>query len=68
MQKLLTPTVTTVVQDATDPSNIRTSTSTKAGVGPEEAQRVLQMRMQRGSEGMAFNVGSMFEEALTRMG
>lgn len=68
MQKLLTPTVTTTVQDATDPNNVQTTSHTKAGVGPGEAQAILRMRMQRGSEGMAFNVGSMFENALRRMG
>jgi dsRNA-specific ribonuclease len=67
VQKLLTATVTDTTTDATDPSNTRTTQHTKAGVGPSEAQALLEMRMKRGSEGMAMNVGQMFEQALSRM-
>lgn len=67
MQKLLTPTVTRTTTDATDPENVKMTSSTKAGVGPSEARSILQMRMQRGSEGMAFNAGKMFEAALAKM-
>ena len=60
------PNVRTEVQDATDPSNIKVTSSEKAGATPTDAASVLEMKLRRGSEGMAFNVGQMFEEALAR--
>ena len=67
VQKLLTPTVATTTTDNTDPSNSVTTQSVKSGIGPDEARDLLAMRMRRGSEGMAFNVGSLFESAMKRM-
>lgn len=67
IQKLLTPTVTDTTTDATDPNNTMTTQHTKAGVGPDDAAKLLEMRMKRGSEGMAMNVGQMFEAAMARM-
>ena len=67
VQKLLTPTVSTTTTDNTDPSNSVTTQSVKSGIGPDEAKDLLAMRMRRGSEGMAFNVGSLFESAMKRM-
>jgi len=68
MQKLLTPTVTKTVTDATDPNDVQQTVSTKAGVGPGEAIDMLRMRTQRSSEGMAFGAGKMFLEALRGIG
>lgn len=68
MQKLLTATVTKTTTDRTDPYNVKVSSSTQAGVGPQDAAAILEMRMRRGSEGMAFSAGKMFEEALLKMG
>lgn len=67
MQRLLTPTQTTTVTDATDPENVQVTTDTQAGVGPGDAADILRRRMQRSSEGMAFSAGKMFEQALARM-
>ena len=61
------PTVRTSIEDSTDPANVVASTVTKEGASPQDALSVLEMKMRRGSEGMAFNVGQMFEEALTKM-
>lgn len=67
MQKLLTATVQTSTTDATDPANVRVTTSVKAGVQPQDAAAILEMRMRRSSEGMAFSAGKMFEDALAKM-
>lgn len=61
------PTVTTEVQDATDPANVRVTNTRKEGASPTDAVNVLEMKMRRGSEGMAFNIGQMFDEALVKM-
>jgi accessory colonization factor AcfC len=61
------PNVRTEVQDATDPNNIKVTSNEKAGATPTDAANVLEMKLRRGSEGMAFNVGQMFEEALAGM-
>lgn len=62
------PTVSTVRRDATDPYNVKVTTTTKDGASAADAQAAAQMRMQRSSEGMAFNAGKMFEQALRMMG
>lgn len=61
------PTVSTQTIDSTDPNNVKMSTSTKEGASASEAMSVLEMRMRRGSEGMAFNAGKMIEDAMMRM-
>lgn len=61
------PTITTEVADATDPANVRVTNTRREGASSEDAVNVLEMKMRRGSEGMAFNVGQMFDEALVKM-
>ena len=67
VQKLMTPTVTTSVRDATDPANVRSTSHTKTGVSASDAADVLAMRMKRSSEGTAFRAGNMFNDALAKM-
>jgi hypothetical protein len=62
------PDVRTEVRDATNPDDVRTTVNTKAGASAADAQKVVEMQMRRGSEGMAFNAGKMFEDALRMMG
>ena len=61
------PTVSTTVSDATDPDNVKVSTNTKAGVGPDDAAAAYEMKLKRSSEGMAFNVGKLMETAMSQM-
>lgn len=61
------PTVSTEVQDATDPANVKVTNTRKEGASPTDAVNVLEMKMRRGSEGMAFNIGQMFDAALAKM-
>lgn len=58
------PTVTTTTRDATDPNNITETSHTTDGMSAADAQAALQMDMQRSSEGTAFTVGTMFEDAM----
>lgn len=61
------PTVSTTVSDATDPNNVKVSTNTKSGVGPDTAAQAYEMKLKRSSEGMAFNVGKLMETAMSQM-
>lgn len=62
------PTVTTTTTDATDPNNVKTSSSTKDGASATDAVNAMQDRVEQSSEGRAFGVGKAFEEALRMMG
>jgi hypothetical protein len=58
------PTVTTRTVDQTDPNNIVESSHTNTGMSAADAEAALQMKIQRSSEGTAYTVGSMFEDAM----
>jgi hypothetical protein len=58
------PTVTTRTVDQTDPNNIVETSHTTDGMSAADAQNALQMKIQRSSEGTAYTVGSMFEDAM----
>lgn len=58
------PTVTTTTRDATDPNNVVESSHTKQGMSASEAEAALRQQMQRSSEGTAYTVGNMFEDAM----
>ena len=63
------PTVETTTTDSTDPDNVQQTTSVEdPGMSAQDALNRLEFKMRRGSEGMAFNVGKMFEDALRMMG
>jgi hypothetical protein len=70
MNKIMSsnPTVNTRTVDSTDPDNVQITEHTKDGASAADAQSALQFKLQRGSEGMAFNVGKNFEQALRMMG
>lgn len=65
------PTVstTTTVSDQTDPNNpnITSSTSTKQGASPVDAANAYEMKIRRSSEGMAYGVGKLMEDAMMRL-
>lgn len=70
MNKIMSsnPTVNSRTVDSTDPDNVQVTEHTKDGASAADAQSALQFKLQRGSEGMAFNVGKNFEQALRMMG
>jgi hypothetical protein len=60
------PSISTSTSVSNSDTNTTTSSSTsKSGATPSDAVNILEMRMRRGSEGMAFNAGKMIEDALT---
>lgn len=61
------PTVRTTTRDATDPDNVKITSKTKDGASAQDAVNMLEMKLRRGSEGMAFNAGKMIEDALAMM-
>lgn len=61
------PTVQTMTTDRTDPDNVKMTSSVKEGASTADALSVLEMKMRRGSEGMAFNAGKMIEDAMMMM-
>jgi hypothetical protein len=58
------PTVTTSTTDATDPNNVVSTSHTQQGMSATEAADALEMKIQRSSEGTAYTVGNMFEDAM----
>lgn len=62
------PTVstTTTVSDQTDPNNpqINSTTHTQEGVSAQTAQAAYEQKLRRSSEGMAFGVGKLMEQAM----
>jgi hypothetical protein len=66
MNKLLAanPTVSTTTTDQTDPNNVVSTTDTTDGMSAEDAQAALAMKIRRSSEGTAYTVGTMFEDAM----
>lgn len=61
------PSVRTTTTDATDPDNVKVTSKTKDGASAQDAVNMLEMKLRRGSEGMAFNAGKMIEDALAMM-
>lgn len=61
------PTVVTSTRDETNPNDVKVTNSEKAGLSPSDATQVMEMRMRRSSEGMAFGAGKMIEDALRMM-
>jgi hypothetical protein len=61
------PTVTTTTSDNTDVNNQVITQHTKAGVTPDTAAQAYEMKLQRSSEGMAFNVGKLMEDAMMKL-
>ena len=62
------PQVSTRTTDATDPNNVKsTVTEDSAGMTQDDAVQNTQYEMQDSSEGRAYTVGSMFEDALAMM-
>lgn len=61
------PSVSTTTRDATDPNAVKSTTHTKEGASGADAVNMLEMKLRRGSEGMAYNAGSMIETALAKM-
>lgn len=61
------PDVVTSVRDETDPSQVIVTNERQAGATAQDAASALEMKLRRGSEGTAYNVGQMFEDALSKM-